>query len=161
MTRNLKVLVLALVAVLATTAVAASSASAFTKFKADTGTTAFKGPQKGTAKLVTNAGTIECTSTIFRGMVTSGAETETVETSDSTAAAGETEAGKKGIEFSGCKFLTIINVALPTNGCQFRFHAATGKVDIVPTQGPALRTGSVSRLWVARYVSPRSRRTRA
>ncbi len=140
MTRNLKVLVLGLVAALALTAVAASSASAFTKFKADTGTTSFKGSQAGTAKFVTNAGTIECTGGTFRGMVTSGSETETVETSDSTAAAGETEAGKKGIEYSGCTFF-IFGVSVKNNGCQYKFHASSGQVDIVSGGGTCSTEG--------------------
>ncbi len=144
MTRNLKVLVLGLVAALALTAVAASSASAFTKFKADTGTTSFKGSQAGTAKFVTNAGTIECTGGTFRGMVTSGAETTTVETGESSAAAGETEFGKKGIEWSGCTFF-IFGVSIPSNGCQFRFHAptggTTGLVDVVNGGGTCATEG--------------------
>ncbi len=144
MTRNLKVLVLGLVAALALTAVAASSASAFTKFKADTGTTSFKGSVAGTFKTITNAGTIECTSGTFRGMVTSGSEPATIETSDSTAAAGETEAGKKGFEASGCTFF-IFGVQIRNNGCQFRFHAptggTTGLVDIVNGGGACSTEG--------------------
>jgi hypothetical protein len=141
MTRILKVLVLGLVAALPLTAVAASSASAFTKFKADTGTTAVKGPQKGTAKFVFNPGTIECASGTFRGMVTSGAVSATIETGDSTAAAGEAEAGKKGIEWSNCTFLGIIGRSWSNNTCQLRFHAETGKVDIVPNSGTCASTG--------------------
>jgi hypothetical protein len=140
MTRNLKVLVLGLVAALALTAVAASSASAFTKFKATATTTTIKGPQAGTAKFTTNPGVIECSGGTFRGMVAAGTEPETVETSDSAETTGP-EANGKGLSYTGCKFLGFIGVEVKNNTCQYRFHAATGKVDIVPNSGTCASTG--------------------
>jgi hypothetical protein len=155
MARNLKILVLGLVAVLALTAVAASSASAFTKFKADTGTNSFKGSQAGSAKFVTDPGTIECATGGFRGMVISGSEPETIETSDSTAAAGELEAGKHGLEWSTCKFLGFINLTIANNTCQFRIHASAGKVDIVPNSGECAAKGiSFSALGCTVHIFP-------
>jgi hypothetical protein len=132
MIRNLKVLGLAVVAVLALTAVAVSSASA-AEFVAGTGTTSAKGSQTEAAKFKTKNGTIECSSGTFRGMISEGKHT-TAETS-----AGE---GKKGIEYSGCKFLGFINVAVNTHECQYRFHS-NGEVDIIAvTEGKAECEGS-------------------
>jgi hypothetical protein len=73
-------------------------------------------------------------------MVVSGSEPETIETSNSSETTGP-EANGSGIEFSGCKFLGSIGAAVATNTCQFRFHAATGKVDIVPNSGTCASTG--------------------
>ena len=126
MIRNLKVLGLALVAVLALSAVAVSSASA-TEFEAETGTTSGKGKQTENGKFKTKNGTIECTTGIFRGMPSAGKFT-TISTADSTATSGE-EVGKKGIEYSGCKFLGFINVTVNTTGCQYTFHA-NGETDV-------------------------------
>jgi hypothetical protein len=140
MTRSLKTLGLALVAVLALTAIAASSASAFTTFEApEAGTEAFKGTQSGTATFNTVNGSITCTGGTFRGMTTTGAHPE-IATSDSNATSGA-EVGTKGIEYSGCKFLGIIGVTVHNNSCQYNFHAATGVVDIVPSTGECATEG--------------------
>jgi hypothetical protein len=140
MTRSLKTLGLALVAVLALTAIAASSASAFTTFEApEAGTEAFKGIQSGTVTFHIENGSITCSGGTFRGMTTTGAHAE-IATSDSNATSGA-EVGTKGIEYSGCKFLGIIGFAINNNGCQYNFHAVTGKVDIVPPSGTCASEG--------------------
>jgi hypothetical protein len=138
MTRNLKVLVLGLVAALALAAVGASSASAITQFNSESETTSFSGKQTGTAKFTTDPGSIECTGGTFRGMITKTVQTN-VETSESTATSGP-EVGKKGIEYSGCTFLGFVGVTVNNNGCQYNFHT-NGTVDIINGGGSCSTEG--------------------
>jgi hypothetical protein len=136
--RFLKVLGVAMFAALALAAVSVASASAAVEFKAES-TGAITGTQSGSSSFTAGEnGTITCSGGMFRGMITS-TSTPTQPTSNESAAA-------KGIEYTGCKFLGIINVAVNPNECQYTFHAATpgttaGTADVGPNSGTCASTG--------------------
>jgi hypothetical protein len=109
MTRNLKVLGLALVAALAMSALAASAASATYSFGAPNAPTDGTGSQIGTNIFTTGAGTVECTSATFSG--TQGSESS----SDVTISP----------HYTGCTAFTIVGTHVKMNGCTYTFTTPT------------------------------------
>ena len=108
MSRNLKILGLALVAML-TMGIAAASASAAPEFHAETTPTELAGTQEGTNTFVTDSGTIHCATATFSGSQ-----------SVATTAAQEVTP-----TFSTCRSTGFIEatVTVHTNGCKFNLTA--------------------------------------
>jgi hypothetical protein len=104
MTRNLKVLGLALVAML-TMGVMAASASAAMFHSEIEGTTTIEGSQVGTNTFVTDSGTIHCTTAGFSGSATG------TEITDVTVS----------FDYTGCRSTGFIeaNVTVDPNGCTY------------------------------------------
>jgi hypothetical protein len=134
MTRNLKVLGLALVAAFAMSALVASAASATAwQFHSNTDNPVLTGSQEGTDVFTTDSGTVRCSEANYTGSAT-GTTNSTIEVAPT---------------YEGCKLLFIINVTVDPNGCKYLFHAETttntggtpavihyeGSVDIVCTGG--------------------------
>lgn len=112
MTRNLKALGLALVAVFALTAVGASAASA-AEFHSEATETVLTGSQIGTDVFETNGGTVECSEATYVG--------EQSGTTTTTATVTPT--------YSGCTAFGFGGASVNTNGCEYEFHS-NGTVDI-------------------------------
>lgn len=122
MTRNLKVLGLALAAVLAMTAVAASSASAHYVFTSEAGSTSVTGSQIGKHKFTTGGQSVECSIAKFSGTQTgtSANELTITPTYETCTYAGKT-------------------THVTMNGCDYLFTGATtadGKHGIVHVKCP-------------------------
>jgi hypothetical protein len=110
MTRNLKVLGLALVAALAMSAVAASAASATPfEFHSEASSTVLTGSQEGTDVFTTDAGTVSCGEANYIGSQ-SAATTTTVSVLPT---------------YSNCTAFGFISVPIVVNGCEYLFHAGT------------------------------------
>jgi hypothetical protein len=123
MTRKLKAIGLALVAVFALSAVAASgaSASAFTSFNTSNSTMeggTFSGSQTTTHKFTagTGVGSVTCAEANFSGTSAGGEETEPV------AAATY---GNCHVEVLGVTYTTHVTM----NGCTYKFHITGGSAD--------------------------------
>jgi len=121
MSRNLKVLGLALVAML-TMGIAASSAMAAEDFfYIETAPTELTGSQEGTNTFVTDSGTIHCTVATFTGS----------SSSTKTAAVEVTPA------YSGCRSTGFIeaNVTVDVNECKYQMTAKTTTPDTIHITG--------------------------
>jgi hypothetical protein len=121
MTRNLKVLGLALMAAFALAAVGASGASAATElFHSEVEPTILEGSQVGTHKFTTTAGNVTCSTAVFKG--TAKLKTE----SDQTIHP----------EYSGCNLsgAEFVSATVSTTGCNYTFtqpNSKAGVTDIV------------------------------
>lgn len=116
MTRKLKALGLAFVAVLAMGALSASAASA-ASFHSEAAHTILSGEQPtGTNDVfTTNAGTVTCQNATYSG-TTSSATTSTVTVTPS---------------YSGCTAFGFVNATIDVNGCTYTFNA--GNDDLIIT----------------------------
>jgi len=133
MSRNLKALGLALVAVLAMSALTAAGASAEAfQFKAEkTPTTTLSGKQHGAADVfTTDTGSVSCNEAKYAGTVTGTEVTEVTVTPT----------------YSECTAFGLFNVPIDTNGCQYKFTVLTkvganyeGKVDVVCPAGQVIK----------------------
>jgi hypothetical protein len=114
MTRNLKVLGLAVVAML-TTGVLATSASAAEFHSEISGTTTIEGSQAGTNTIVTDSGTFHCTTVTFSGSQTGSTASDVTLTPS----------------YSGCRSTGFIeaNVTIDVNGCKYTL-GSTGNIQI-------------------------------
>lgn len=124
MTRNLKVLGLAVVAALALVALAASSASATNpRFHTEQAHTALNGSQEGTNTFKVNAGTVHCATATFTG--TSSVVTPT----ELTIAPN----------YQGCKITTVtfetLEAVVDMNGCHYLF-TPSGQVHLTCPTAP-------------------------
>jgi len=108
MTRNLRFLCLALVAML-TMGIAASSAMAAAEFHLETTPSELTGVQEGTNTFATDSGTFHCTSVKFTGSYSSQTTGTTVLTPFT----------------SGCRStgFTEANITIDTNGCKYNLTA--------------------------------------
>jgi opacity protein-like surface antigen len=108
MVRNLKVLGLAVMAMLAMTAVAASAAQAV-EFHSEIENTTITGKTEAGSNSVFDAAgaSISCTSGTFTG-------TQALKTSTNVTVTPA---------YSGCTFLSVLNVPVNMNGCQYTFDA--------------------------------------
>lgn len=112
MTRNLKILGVALAAAFATSAVMASAAMAEFPFEfhSEATTTTLTGKQHaGNDKFKTDGGTVECNNATYAG---SQAGLTTKEASVTPT-------------YSGCTAFFFINVPIDVNGCQYKFTTKT------------------------------------
>jgi hypothetical protein len=125
MSRNLKVLGLALVAVFAMSAVASASAGAATFHSeiASPAKTFFNGEQVTENVFTVNGRTVKCTKAVFSGEEVAPSETLSVTP-----------------EYSGCTAFGLAST-VAMNGCKYKFHNVTGTgpftspVDIVCPEG--------------------------
>ena len=109
MTRNLKVLGLALVAAFAMSAMVASAASATDYwFKSANSWTVLTGSQVGSDQFTTNSGTVTCSTTSYTGSQ-SGTTATTVSLTPT---------------YSGCQ-ISGVSATIHTNGCFYEFHTHT------------------------------------
>jgi hypothetical protein len=118
MTRNLKVLGLALMAAFALSAVGASTASAATElFHSEVEPTILEGAQIGADKITTTAGVLTCTSVVLKGTMTQ----KTV--SDLTL----------HLELSGCTLsgAEFVSATVNTTGCNYTFTQPNSKSGVV------------------------------
>jgi hypothetical protein len=124
MIRNLKFVMLGLVAVLAFNAMTASGAMALQKFHSEGSPTKLTGSQEGQDVFKTDGGTVECTTATYVGEQT-GTEVTEVEVAPT---------------YSGCTaFGGFAGAEILMNGCKYRFtitgedasHHATGTADII------------------------------
>ncbi|HVI70064.1 MAG TPA: hypothetical protein VM656_01085 [Pyrinomonadaceae bacterium] len=129
MTRNLKVLGLALMTAFAMSAVAASAASAQAfHFASEAEHTILTGKQEGSDVFTTHAGTVTCTTAKYTGTIQSATKTTTV--------------AEVTPEYSGCTAFGFANVPIHHNECKYKFVAGTkesgnyeGSIDIVCPTG--------------------------
>ena len=123
MTRNLKALGLALVAVFAMSVVGASAASAATEFHAEKAPVTLTGSQHaGEDVFTTDAGTVSCENASYVG----SQATATALTSSATPS------------YSGCHATFGLNTTIDVNECKYIFHSDTKKVDISCPSGKVL-----------------------
>jgi hypothetical protein len=123
MTRNLKALGLALVAVFAVSVVGASAASAATEFHAEKAPVTLTGSQHaGEDVFTTDAGNVSCENASYAG----SQATATALTSSAVAT------------YTGCHATFGLNASIDVNGCQYIFHADTKKVDISCAAGKVI-----------------------
>jgi hypothetical protein len=131
MSRNIKVLGLALVAMLAMSAVVASAASATAfSFKAEKVPTQLTGKQhNGNDIFTTDAGKVECTEATYAGEQKVTPTNEVLVTPT----------------YSGCTAFGFANTPIDVNGCQYRFTTVTkesgnfeGSADIVCPAGKVI-----------------------
>jgi hypothetical protein len=109
MTRNLKVLGLALVAALAMSAVAASAASAVQHTVVTTANpTYFTGNQATQNIFSTPAGEVKCNTTLFTGSIT-GTSNSSVETTPTYSGCEHSLVGAAPVKNEGCKYLLTGN----------------------------------------------------
>jgi len=132
MSRNLKALGLALVAVLAMSALTAAGASAEAfKFKAEKTPTTLSGNQHGAPDVfTTDTGSVSCNEAKYAG--------EQVGTEVTQVTVTPT--------YSECTAFGLFNVPIDTNGCQYKFTVDTkvgatyeGKVDVVCPAGQVIK----------------------
>jgi len=132
MSRNLKALGLALVAVLAMNALTAAGASAEAfKFKAEKTPTTLVGKQHGAPDIFTvDTQSVSCNEATYTGTVTGTEVTELTVTPT----------------YSECIAFGLFNIPIDTNGCQYKSTVDTkvgasfeGKVDIVCPAGQVIK----------------------
>lgn len=116
MTRNLKVLGLALAAML-TMGIAVASASA-AEFHTETAPTTLTGTQTTTNTFVTDSGTIHCKSAAFEGTVSTVTTTTVVVTPEykECQSTGFIEAGVT-VDHNGCKYSITSHGVVTVTGC--------------------------------------------
>jgi len=127
MTRNLKTLGLALIAVIATVAMTASSASAeIFVFKSEAASTTLKGEQEGSGKIKVEAGTVTCEKTKFSGEMPDEYEFEvTMTPTYESRSMGE---GTTEDVTTGCDYLFVANEKESTNyEAEARIKCEAGK----------------------------------
>jgi hypothetical protein len=131
MSRNIKVLGLALVAMLAMSAVVASAASATAfNFKSETVPTQLTGKQHaGNDVFTTDAGKVECTEATYLGE-------QTVSPVNNVSVVPT---------YTGCTAFGFANTPIDVNGCSYKFTAITkeagnfeGAVDIICPAGKVI-----------------------
>jgi hypothetical protein len=143
MTRNLKALFLALVAVFALSAIGASAAQAeTTKF------TAVETKENGEHPHVTTTGTVVQTSNQVFETGTTGKVTCTETSGEGSITGGEAETVEgETLTYSDCTFATTAtNATVTMNGCKYTFttpetittNEATGKVDLFCPTGKVI-----------------------
>jgi len=116
MTRNLKALGLAVVAVLALSAMVASAAQAApAKFKSEAANPSIRATQSEGAEFTAAGATITCTEGLFEGMA---------------AGTEQPELLVDKIKYGKCKFL-FFNTTVETHKCGYNFHAGEGGVGTV------------------------------
>ncbi|HEX7280184.1 MAG TPA: hypothetical protein VF255_11255 [Solirubrobacterales bacterium] len=120
MTRKLKALGLALVAVFAMSALSAASASAV-EFHSEAAHTELRAEQHaGEDTFSVNAGTVRCSHATYTG----------TESSATSTAQTVTPA------YTGCKAFGFVNTTIDTNGCTYTFDSNANNVDIACPSSP-------------------------
>jgi hypothetical protein len=128
MTRNLKALGLALVAVFAMSAVAASSAPAL-HFTGGTGITKVDGAQVGLNVFTANGSPIECEEATFSGTVVATTTTEQTITPTYNKCRFASKTVNTTVDMNGCAFiLTIPNAANVNNPVHVECPTGTGTI---------------------------------
>jgi hypothetical protein len=120
MTRKLKTLGLALIAVFAMSAVASATASAVgPEFHSGATSGTVKGTNVGEETFTVTAGTVKCSSATYTGTYSASTVTSQIVTP----------------AYSGCVAFGFVNTPIDVNGCQFRFNQPTepSKGDYVST----------------------------